>query len=298
MSFGALISLEVTPSTTHVIASKNRRTMKVRMAARNPRIYIVTMGWLLDSLVQWKRLDEKAYIIKVEPDKDHANAAQDLSVINTPDGRLSSSEDDEYPTDEGVATTLATDKRNLTVNTDIQDIGTDDAPLSPIDKMMQETTAEDYAAMLRDIADLDDDDEGGDTDDGTDDDSDSSDVSQQSQESTRKRKLDTMGDTTDGEMESDASVNGLGSKLQKRKRRALARITSLTHVATARKSPAPSSTGDAASKGAEPGDDEAVEDQHGNVDEDDDDDDDDALFEADFTAQLLEGQEEQDDDGG
>ncbi len=287
------------PSTTHVIASKSRRTLKVRLAAKNPCIYIVTMAWLFDSLVQWKRLDESPYIIKVEPDKDHPNAAHDLSVRNTPDGRLSSSEDDEDPTDDGIATALHSDKRILTINTDMQDVEADNVPLSPIDKMMQETTAEDYADMLGEIADLDDDDEGGDTDDGTDDESDASDVSQQSKESTRKRKRDTIGDSTDGEMESDASVNGLGSKLQKRKRRALARITSLTHVATARKSPVPSSTGDAASLGVETGVEEvAEEDQHNNGDEDDEEeDDDDALFEADFAAQLLEGQDQADDGG-
>jgi len=286
------------PSTTHVIASKSRRTLKVRMAAKNPRIRIVTMAWLFDSLVQWKRLDESPYIIKVEPDKDHRNAALDLSVRHTPDGRLSSSEDDDDPADDGIATALHGDKRILTINTDMQDVEADDMPLSPIDKMMQETTAEDYADMLGEIADLDDDDEGDDTDDGTDDESDTSDASQQSKESTRKRKRGTVGDSTDGEMESDASVNGLGSKLQKRKRRALARITSLTHVATARKSPAPSSTGDAASLGVEPEIEEvAEEDQHGNVDEKDEEDDDDALFEADFAAQLLEGQDQADDGG-
>ncbi|KAI9680743.1 MAG: Carboxy-terminal domain (CTD) phosphatase [Caeruleum heppii] len=66
-SFGAEISENISKRTTHLVAARNR-TAKVRQAARTQRIKIVTTQWLLDSISQWKRLDENPYLIPVHPD--------------------------------------------------------------------------------------------------------------------------------------------------------------------------------------------------------------------------------------
>ncbi|KAL1962079.1 hypothetical protein VTN77DRAFT_607 [Rasamsonia byssochlamydoides] len=66
-SFGAVISTKIGSKTTHLVAGRNR-TAKVREATRYPKIKIVTTQWLLDSLTQWKHLDEEAYLVPVHPE--------------------------------------------------------------------------------------------------------------------------------------------------------------------------------------------------------------------------------------
>ncbi|EEH44344.2 protein serine/threonine phosphatase [Paracoccidioides brasiliensis Pb18] len=66
-SFGATISNKINLRTTHLVAGRNR-TAKVREATRYPNVKIVTVQWLLDSITQWKRLDEKAYLVHVHPE--------------------------------------------------------------------------------------------------------------------------------------------------------------------------------------------------------------------------------------
>jgi len=67
-SFGARIEDEVSSRrTTHLIAARNR-TAKVRAAVRRGRgkIKIVNTKWLLDSVSQWKKLDETPYLLKTD----------------------------------------------------------------------------------------------------------------------------------------------------------------------------------------------------------------------------------------
>lgn len=66
-SFGAVIASKIGTKTTHLVAGRNR-TAKVREATRYPKIMIVTTQWLLDSLTQWKRLDENPYTVPVHPE--------------------------------------------------------------------------------------------------------------------------------------------------------------------------------------------------------------------------------------
>ncbi|KAI9831183.1 MAG: Carboxy-terminal domain (CTD) phosphatase [Phylliscum demangeonii] len=65
-SFGARVSERITRRTTHLVAARDRTT-KVRLAARRPQIHIVTIRWLLDSISQWRWLDEDPYLIAVDP---------------------------------------------------------------------------------------------------------------------------------------------------------------------------------------------------------------------------------------
>ncbi|XXH01040.1 condensin complex non-SMC subunit Cnd1 [Hypoxylon texense] len=68
MAFGASLRTRVNPDITHLVISSSRpRTQKVRQAARIPSIKIVNQSWLLDSIVQWERLDETPYLIEVHP---------------------------------------------------------------------------------------------------------------------------------------------------------------------------------------------------------------------------------------
>ena len=67
-SFGAQVSEEISRrTTTHLIAARNR-TAKVRQAVRKGkgRIKIVGTHWLLDSIVQWRRLEETPYLLKTD----------------------------------------------------------------------------------------------------------------------------------------------------------------------------------------------------------------------------------------
>ena len=90
MSFGATVNRDVNKRTTHVIANKERRTKKVRLAARYPNIKIVNKNWLLDCFSQWTRLDEEEYRIDVEPDQN-----KDVVSFSEMDGAVSSTDTDE-----------------------------------------------------------------------------------------------------------------------------------------------------------------------------------------------------------
>ncbi|KAI5306447.1 hypothetical protein KEM56_000866 [Ascosphaera pollenicola] len=73
-SFGATIQPRINPrTTTHLVAGKPR-TAKAKEAAKWPKkIKIVRLNWLLDSLTQWKRLDETDYLMAISPE-DRRNA--------------------------------------------------------------------------------------------------------------------------------------------------------------------------------------------------------------------------------
>lgn len=67
-SFGATIQERVSGSmTTHVVAARNR-TAKVRQAVHKGkgRIKVVSLHWLMDSIIQWKHLDETPYLLQTE----------------------------------------------------------------------------------------------------------------------------------------------------------------------------------------------------------------------------------------
>ncbi|WEW55158.1 CTD phosphatase Fcp1 [Emydomyces testavorans] len=97
-SFGAIITQKIDSRTTHLVAGKNR-TAKVREATRYPKVKIVTIQWLLDSLTQWKRLDEGQYLVPVHPDDrgEPIKESRDLEDA----GYLSSSEEDNTSIDDG-----------------------------------------------------------------------------------------------------------------------------------------------------------------------------------------------------
>lgn len=232
MTFGANINTEVHKNTTHVIAARNRRTAKVRVAARNPRIKIVTTEWLLDSMSAWKKLDEKPYLIEVEPDRDQPSTASSISPFDElVDGTLSSLEEDANPSEDGDSDSEEDALKLLHLNTNVTGTETPDGEdTSPIDGLNED----DWNAMLAEI------DEASDTEDGdgSETDGNGSDTSQPGANASatngiKRKREDPALETTDGE-ESDASTASTGtrSKLQRRKKQALARTSSLTKIAT------------------------------------------------------------------
>ncbi|KAF8478879.1 hypothetical protein JB92DRAFT_3278382 [Gautieria morchelliformis] len=60
--FGATCHTALSRDVTHVVAAK-RGTIKVDAARRQGGIYVVWLGWFLESLAHWRRQDEAAYLI-------------------------------------------------------------------------------------------------------------------------------------------------------------------------------------------------------------------------------------------
>jgi len=217
--------MDVHKNTTHVIANKTRRTAKVRVAARNPKVKIVTTAWLFACVSQWERLDETPYLIEVEPEQKATRAISPIFDVGR-NSVLSSSEEEEDDTTKVDGDTNGSPPLHLdtAVPTPAEEED-QEGSLSPGDQV----TDEDWKAMMAEI------DEASDTEDGTD--GDESDVSQASDKSvTKKRKRaasrPASQNSTDGESEGSAN-EATGSKLQRRKRRALERTSSLTNVAHA-----------------------------------------------------------------
>ncbi|KAL2370921.1 RNA polymerase II CTD phosphatase Fcp1 [Blastomyces gilchristii SLH14081] len=140
-SFGAAISTKISSRTTHLVAGRNR-TAKVREATRYPNIKIVTVQWLLDSITQWKRVDEEPYLVPVHPEdrgeliggSDNVSPADDSAKSNgsiDDYSFLSSSEEDDSMADDDdddgdgnstIETGSASKLRLRTTNNDLRDI--------------------------------------------------------------------------------------------------------------------------------------------------------------------------------
>lgn len=212
---------------THLIADPEKRTAKVRAAAVHPRIKIVKAAWLFDSVNQWRALDEGPYIIPTEADKqdngllEYADAANVEELLEF---ALSAAEDDEKP-DTEVSEPPAIDPEAHVAE-------------EMLDSAVAELTHEDWEGMRAEFEGLSSDSE----DEGvsTDGDSETSNLSQESKQSkqsrqdTKKRKRpDSRGVSTDDEDgEASTTITANGSPLQRRKRKALERTTSLHAVTT------------------------------------------------------------------
>ncbi|QSS52700.1 RNA polymerase II C-terminal domain phosphatase component [Histoplasma capsulatum var. duboisii H88] len=141
-SFGAIISQKISSKTTHLVAGRNR-TAKVREATRYPNIKIVTVQWLLDSITQWKRLDEEPYLVPVNPedrggligadnispwDPSKSNGSlDDFSFLTSSEEDFGMTGDDDDSGDddgdsEGNNTESDTSKRRVRANNNMNDI--------------------------------------------------------------------------------------------------------------------------------------------------------------------------------
>lgn len=82
-SFGAKVEENVGRRTTHVIAARNR-TAKVRQALKRGKgkIKIVGTQWLMDSIVQWRKLPETAYLLKIDEADKIPGPADDSEILS------------------------------------------------------------------------------------------------------------------------------------------------------------------------------------------------------------------------
>ncbi|KAL4785706.1 hypothetical protein BJX76DRAFT_324065 [Aspergillus varians] len=67
-SFGVVFANKVNQKTTHLLTT-GKRTAKFQEAIRYPHIKIVQKQWLIDSLLQWKHLDEGPYLLHIHPNE-------------------------------------------------------------------------------------------------------------------------------------------------------------------------------------------------------------------------------------
>lgn len=226
-SFGARISLNVNKHVTHVVAARNR-TAKVRQAARMEQVRVVRTQWLLDSISQWRRLEETPYLITLHPEdlKPRPSDGEKGDPIRD-DGSLSSSdEDDDGELDEDGED----DGRDDT--DDLEGVVPDELEenLSPVDGFK----SYDWKEVNDDLADF----LGSDNEDSEDDNSVASESTlgnttpkkrKRSRSASRSRDP-VEGNGTNGD---EAGENALGSPLAKRQQLAKARTTGLKSVASA-----------------------------------------------------------------
>lgn len=274
--YGATVSENITKRTTHVIASPDRRTAKVRKAAkRGDRISIVNQNWLYACLTHWRHVDEEPYRIHTEARTNGAGGLPDS--VEGKEVLLSSSEEEAAQTEEedendesGTTTPNGFGKTQLVIDTDVEELEKYGPSMERKDSSPTETEqADDWADLNKELED----ELGSDWDDSDTESvrSEASTAGDRTPRSARKRKRE--GESDDGDEVDDGSEEG--SRLQKRKREALARTTSLTNVAST------------VSNGA--GNDDAVEEDDNDSLEDD--------LEAALEAEMMKGSDDEADGG-
>ena len=276
-SFGATVSDNITKRTTHVIASPERRTAKVRQAAKKGgKVAIVSQGWLFACFTQWQKVSEDPYRIHSDAPANGAAGLPDSFEVKE-DYMLSSSEDEAALTDpesEVMTNTPNGTAGPLGLDTDVEDL---DAILPSLDRADSSPTdqesPENWEVIRGELEDF----LGSDADDESDTESTRSELSSvdlRTPPSQRKRKRDAVEDEAVGDGGPEE-----GSQLQKRKKEAITRTTSLTQMVHL-----PSSSASTPAPVAEdPGGGDAAE---------DDDDDLEAML-----AAEMEKQSEEDGDG-
>ncbi|EME42476.1 hypothetical protein DOTSEDRAFT_73343 [Dothistroma septosporum NZE10] len=220
-SFGAKVSENIGKKTTHIIASPERRTAKVRQAAKKGnRIAIVGQGWLFECFSQWKRLDENPYRIHSDAPTNGLTGLPESFEHEGKDYMLSSSDEEAAQTeDETDGTEMPNGTGSLALKTDLES----DTDAEELERYAPKLAREDSSPILgenpdnwdsmeAELADFMD----GDSDTESTNSHDSTDV----ESSAKKRRLE------DRESEDEAE----GSRLSKRKKEALGRTTSLTNM--------------------------------------------------------------------
>jgi RNA polymerase II subunit A C-terminal domain phosphatase len=216
-SFGATISLNVNKHTTHVIANPDRKTTKVKKAARYPNIKIVTAEWMFQCCTLWQKVNEAPHMIEMDATDRGGSPLEELeddSANNS--GEEDSGDGPESP----LAPDLSDDQWN-SMHDELEQFLNDDSE--------SDGSISDSERSVN-----------------------STDSQSDSKTSKRKRKRETESDGSEAE-DSDVST---ASKLQKRKRRTMERVTSLTNVVNADKSsglPSPETTGPEEEQGEDDG---------------------------------------------
>lgn len=98
-SFGARVEDKISMRTTHLVAARNR-TQKVRQALKRGKgkVKIVSPQWLVHSLAQWTKLDEKPYMLDVEETETSHGSGEGLDeqhMLSESDDEASDNESDD-----------------------------------------------------------------------------------------------------------------------------------------------------------------------------------------------------------
>lgn len=243
-SFGATIERDISRRTTHVVATRDRKTAKVKMAAKKPRIHLVAVEWLIDTFSRWQKPREDFYRIVVEPEENGGHGTQlDKDVLSPfdededrPELSGSETEAENFDTD---ATNTDTEAEGLRINVPTRvDIG-NGGNRSPVEEQTWEDIDAELAEFMQGVSSDSegDDDDDEDFEDPGDDEERDSDEEEYSKKR-KRRNTSTSNDTTlpsDSETSSaggSAAIKGHGSRLQKRRKKAFERVSSLTNVAT------------------------------------------------------------------
>ena len=312
-SFGAIIAQKVNSRTTHLVAGRNR-TAKVREATRYPSIHIVTIQWLLDSLVNWTRQDEQSYLVPVHPE-DRAEPADSTEKSQSEVGEGRAGDHGILSSDDEESSTMSdeeSDQSASQVNTDdiehadeeiFQSSGLNEYSPIGYDASEQAEVHDELKAFL-----------GSDNEDSESDDSDYP-LPPETELSSRKRKRGTTTESDESGAESDrsresdssalegeegdggiAAAKGLGSKLSRKIKRSRQRTTGLKEVSTI--SSRRQSADNVASSTAPDNDNDrraATEDANNNADEEADESDEyDAELEREMLAAFEDGNSDQD----
>lgn len=227
-NFGAKVESDVGRRTTHVVAARNR-TAKVRQAAKRGkgRIKVVNPAWLTDSICRWQKQDERSYLLNI----DEGDAASTKGGFGDENEVLSESEDvasgidteDDYPRSIDTEPSQRKQKLFLRINQDPTDDESDLEGLLPSDLEDEHSpvggTNEDWSRMHDELAEF----LGSEAEDS---DSDSIASAESSSAVSIRGKKRVRDESTDGDESDTSSPKPLGS----RKKKALARVSSLSQT--------------------------------------------------------------------
>ncbi|KAL4739664.1 hypothetical protein BDV11DRAFT_187073 [Aspergillus similis] len=209
-TFGVVFADRITHKTTHLL-SAGKRTAKFQEAMQRPKIKIVRKEWLVDSLLQWKHLDEGPYLVLTHPNEQRSSKEVAESSW------LSSSDEasGESFTDTEDASELSDE---ILKSAGINDLGFDQDEEAAVHEELKEFLG---------------------SDDESESDSEASWMERNETPPTsnpdKKRKREDGADTDDDENSSDTQGPGevVGSRLSQRIKRSYERSTGLKEVASA-----------------------------------------------------------------
>ncbi|KAL3435766.1 hypothetical protein BDV09DRAFT_65619 [Aspergillus tetrazonus] len=209
-TFGVVFADRITHKTTHLL-SAGKRTAKFQEAMQRPKIKIVRKEWLVDSLLQWKHLDEGPYLVPTHPNEQRSSKEVAESSW------LSSS--DEASGDSFTDTEDASELNDeILKSAGINDLGFDQDEEAAVHEELKEFLG---------------------SDDESESDSETSWMERNELPPTsnpdKKRKREDGTDTDDDENNSDTQGSGevAGSRLSQRIKRSYERSTGLKEVASA-----------------------------------------------------------------
>lgn len=149
-SYGARVEERVSKRITHVVAAKPR-TAKTKQADMRKK-KVVAIRWLLDSIIQWRKLDETPYIMKYDGASQNRDDDSD-DILSDSDDEAGSSFDTE---DDDSQNSFTKNKLSLTVNTNEEELLSDTEGLLPLmdEKSPIGGTKQDWDDMQGELADF------------------------------------------------------------------------------------------------------------------------------------------------